>query len=95
MSLSILIPRRLILLLGLSLASLPAHAFEFIGNKWSGAGADIYISLNGISPSGISWNNAFITAMLEWNDETLFNFNLVNQYRDPCLGDGLNGVDFT
>ena len=68
-------------------------AFELTGSKWPGAETDFYINIDGISGTGISWNIAFITAMEEWTIETPFTFNVKEEYRDPCVNDGVNGVD--
>ena len=69
-------------------------AFELTGSKWLGAETDFYVSIEGASGTGILWNTAFITAMEEWNAETLFTFDWKEEYRNPCENDGVNGVDF-
>ena len=69
-------------------------AFELDGPKWLGAETEFYVELTGISDTGISWNSAFIAAMNDWNNETPFNFILREEAKDPCIRDGLNGVDF-
>ncbi len=70
-------------------------AFEIEGSKWFGAATEIYVDMEGISGTGILWNAAFISAMNEWMSETDFTFNLIEEHKDPCLDDGLNGVDFS
>lgn len=79
------------------LVSLPAtvRAFEIEGIKWTGATTEFYFDLPGLSPTGISWNAAFLDALQEWNGKTVFEFVPFNQYRNPCVSDFLNGVDFT
>jgi len=71
-----------------------ACAFELTGSKWLGAETDFYVNIEGTSGTGLLWNTAFITAMEEWNAETLFTFDWKEEYRNPCENDGVNGVDF-
>ena len=59
-----------------------------------GAETTIYLNLSGESASGVPWNTAFLQAVAEWNEKTDFNFNVISEYRDPCVKDGLNGVAF-
>ncbi|MBT4660121.1 MAG: matrixin family metalloprotease [Gammaproteobacteria bacterium] len=82
------------LLLSLSCSRI-LYAYEIDGRKWIGGTTDFYVDIQGIAPSGITWNTAFIAAMNDWSEETLFDFNLIQQAIDPCLSDGLNGVEFT
>jgi len=79
----------------LAIASQITTAFEIDGSKWFGAATEIYVDMEGISGTGILWNAAFISAMNEWTSETDFTFNLIEEHKDPCLDDGLNGVDFS
>ena len=72
----------------------PLQSFEIFGNKWIGAETTIYSEIPGRSASGISWNIAFLQAAAEWNEKTDFKFNVVLEYRNPCLTDGVNGVAF-
>lgn len=72
-----------------------ASAFEFSGVKWPGATTDYYVQFTGTSLTGISWQDAFLDALQEWNEETVFNFVPVLEYRDPCNSNNLNSVDFT
>ena len=69
-------------------------SFEFDGSKWIGSKADVYVYLEGNSASGTSWNEAFLDAVGEWNLNTPFSFIPTFKYLNPCLADGLNGVDF-
>ncbi|MCX8050041.1 MAG: M10 family metallopeptidase domain-containing protein [Methylohalobius sp.] len=46
------------------------------------------------SPSGISWNQAFETAMQRWNERTVFRFHSQRGQADPCRDDGKNTVGF-
>ncbi len=78
----------------LAVASSFTSAFEIDGSKWFGAATEIYVDMEGISGTGILWNAAFISAMNEWMSETDFTFNLIEEHRDPCQNDGLNGVNF-
>ncbi len=86
---------RLLAGLLLSCAFGSASAFEISGSKWPGASTDFYMNVPGFSATNISWNIAFTAAADEWSQGTDFSFNVVPQYRDPCLEDGANGVDFT
>lgn len=69
-------------------------AFEINGSKWPGAQATFFIDIFGTATSGISWNSAFSSAVQEWNSKTPFTFNVIQQNKNPCLNDGLNGIDF-
>lgn len=79
------------------------HAFELTGNFWEFAQATFHVDINGASPSGTTWNEAFIRSMDAWTDATDFEFLLVNEFLDPCIdrggpsgfGDDTTGVDFT
>ncbi|GJM12029.1 MAG: hypothetical protein DHS20C12_04320 [Pseudohongiella sp.] len=82
-----------IAVLGYSLA--PLSAFEIDGRKWPTGQIDFYVDMNGTAASGITWNTAFIAAMNEWNEETSFNFTILEENRNPCANDGLNSVDFS
>lgn len=77
------------------LSSMQASAFEIDGRRWPTGEIEFYVALDGTAASGISWHAAFIAAMNDWNDETAFNFILRENYRDPCLIDGLNSAGFT
>jgi hypothetical protein len=79
----------------LMFSSMQVSAFEIYGSRWPTGEIEFYVALDGTAASGISWNAAFIAAMNDWNDETSFNFILREQYRDPCLSDGLNSVGFS
>ncbi len=86
----------------LTLAASTVNAFEPSGNFWEEGEATYLVGMVGVSPSGISWNQAFIAAMGEWSASTSFQFNVVEAYHDPCIergegefGDGVVGVDFT
>lgn len=89
-----LIKYRLIALLTAFLSG-QLQAFEISGSKWIGAQADYYVDIEGMSATGIAWNTAFIDAMDDWTNATLFDFNVVNEFKDPCEDDGFNGVNFT
>ncbi len=72
----------------------PLLSFEIFGNKWIGAEATIYSEIPGRSASGIPWDIAFLQAATEWSEKTDFKFNVISEYRSPCLTDGVNGVAF-
>ena len=93
------IGNRILALIAVSLAlffvGVQSAAFEISGSKWKGGKTDFYVSLTGESPSGIAWHDSFIAAIADWEDDTVFDFNVIEQAIDPCLEDGLNSVDFT
>lgn len=72
-----------------------AYAYKIDGSKWPGGETDFFVALDGTSGTGFSWQSAFVSAMDEWNDNTGFKFILRKEYRDPCVSDAVNGVDFT
>ena len=76
------------------LVAAPAAGFDFGGSKWQEAKADFYVDMDGISATQISWNQAFITAMDAWSEQSIFSFNLIQESVDPCLVDGKSSVDF-
>lgn len=95
--------RRLAALLPLlALPAAIAYDFDARGIKWPGARTTLHTAIPGTSPSGIPWAEAFADAANEWSDLTSFRFDLVPQYRDPCVGHGsaggrpdfVNGADF-
>ncbi len=86
-----------------TLASVAAWGFSFnTGSpKWPGASTRFYVGIPGTSRSGTPWAQALSEAAQEWNDKTAFEFQIINEYRDPCTGTGpgsrpdyLNGADF-
>ena len=85
---------KLVVFILLANANYFSLAYEIEGSKWIGAKADFYVDMTGISGSGISWNSAFIQALNEWSTKTVFDFKLIQEYRDPCKQDSLNGVAF-
>lgn len=93
--------RLLMLIFMLSATQLSAYEFVGDGTKWPGARTTIYTGIPGVSPSGIPWASAYADAAREWSEKTSFTFDIVPDYRDPCLGqtagtrpDYANGVDF-
>ncbi len=70
-------------------------AFEIDGRKWKSAETEIFVGLDGTSATGILWNTAFIDAVNEWSQKTIFNFILREEHHTPCTTDLVNGVDFT
>ena len=71
------------------------YAFELSGSKWRGGTTDFYVSIAGNSPTGGSWQDSFLAAIADWDDNTVFDFNVIKEELDPCLEDGLNSVEFT
>jgi hypothetical protein len=69
--------------------------YEITGSKWLSGATTFYIQMPGASSSGLSWNDAFKSALNEWTQKTVFDFKFVDEYRDPCILDQLNGVAFT
>ena len=86
--------RLLFAIVALVFCTQQAAAFEINGSKWPGAQALLYVDIAGTSGTGFTFNSAFTSAISEWNTKTPFTFSLVQQNRNPCLNDGLNGVDF-
>jgi predicted Zn-dependent protease len=84
-----------IIFIGSCLLVTQLFAFEIDGTKWSGAKADIYVAIDGSSPSGVLWNTAFIGAIQDWNQSTDFTFSVFEEAADPCGFDSRNGVGFT
>jgi hypothetical protein len=72
------------------LMALPVSAYEFdpLGNKWPGARTTIYTGIPGVSPSGVPWAQAYRDAAEAWTRETTFNFEIVPEFLDPCVGQG-------
>lgn len=90
-----------VFLLSLVFAS-SGHAFNASGNSWELGQATFHVGISGQSPSGGSWNAAFIRSMDAWTNATGFEFLAVEDFHDPCIdngedefGDDINGVDFT
>lgn len=69
-------------------------AYEITGKKWIGANTDFYVDITGYSPMGFSWDIAFKSALGEWTDKTVFDFNLVEEYKDPCIEDRFSSIRF-
>lgn len=78
---------------GLCLA--PSLAYEITGSKWRDGSTEFYVSIDGASPSGVTWQDSFLAAIADWDESTVFDFDVIEQKLDPCLEDGLNSVDFT
>jgi hypothetical protein len=77
------------------------YSFNRGSPKWQGASTPIYVGIPGTSASGISWSKALTEAAQQWNDNTTFEFEVINEYRDPCARIGtdskpdyLNATDF-
>jgi hypothetical protein len=96
--------RKWILAVVLLLTSGALYAYGIVGLKWAYPTTAVYTRVPGVSPSGIPWATAARQAAQEWNDETVFNFNIVEQYFDPCTsllgsanggGDGRNSMGFS
>lgn len=66
-----------------------SSAFELIGPKWQDPSATFYVSIPGAS--GL-WNTTFKDGMSDWNQATVFNFDAIDQFRDPCSQDQFNGT---
>ena len=71
-----------------------AVGYEIDGSKWIRAQATIYVSIEGVSATQISWNTAVTEALSAWTESTSFTFNVIEEYRDPCLVDGLSSIGF-
>lgn len=80
---------------GLLLWPLSLSAFEVNGTKWLGGRADFYVAMEGrATVSQIAWSTAVTEALNAWTEKTVFDFNVIEEYRDPCANDGLNSIDF-
>ena len=76
------------------LNAMPAFAYEIDGTKWIGGRTAFYVDLDGDSYSEISWSEAVLEALAEWSENTVFDFSVVEEYRDPCSDDGYSSIDF-
>ena len=95
---------RFTLALILALSAGQSGSYELLGSHWPTPETYFFVQLvdaqgEDKSPGGISWNDAFVTAMARWHKDTVFRFSVLrNNYADPCLsgyfGDDRNGVDF-
>lgn len=70
-------------------------AFELNGTKWLGARADFYVAIPGQSATQTTWNTATTEALNEWSAQTVFEFNVIEEDKDPCANDGFSSIDFT
>jgi hypothetical protein len=80
----------------------PAHSYVLSDDRWPGASNAFYVSIFNAydgytSPSGTTWDDAFVEAAGWWNTSTPFTFSTTaGSYSDPCDSlDTRNGVDFT
>ncbi|MDX1491420.1 MAG: matrixin family metalloprotease [Pseudohongiellaceae bacterium] len=82
------------------------YGYTIKGERWPYPTTLIYTGINGSAPSGVRWRDAVQDAAAQWSDSTSFEFQISNDYKDPCdgssdlgpnfsSGDGLNGMDFT
>lgn len=67
-------------------------AFSLSGNYWSNGTAQARIGIPGTAPGGITWSQGLQDALNQWNSQTAFKFQAVNQYQDPCLARGQGNV---
>ena len=63
-------------------------AFEPSGSVWMTPQATFHVNIPGNSLSGGSWNDAFIRAMQDWTDLTRFEFSVISEFVEPCIGRG-------
>lgn len=84
-----------IVALSLALAGQPAAAFDINGSKWPGGSTEFYVALSGVAATGVPFDTAFIEALTAWNSATDFNFVIRREYRNPCVLNSVNSVDFT
>ncbi|OGT72243.1 MAG: hypothetical protein A3H44_10315 [Gammaproteobacteria bacterium RIFCSPLOWO2_02_FULL_57_10] len=102
--------RKWIAAAALAALSISAWSFDINGTKWPGGSTHIHTGIPGTSPAGVAWSRALQDAVQEWNQNTLFSFDMIPSYLDPCqgyggssssasfpsgAGDGLNGAAFT
>ena len=84
----------LTVLAGATLLSATSSAYLIDGTKWLRGEAEFYVAVPGLSSSEISWNSAVIDALNNWSTNTLFNFTVIEEYKDPCVIDGFSSIDF-
>lgn len=72
-----------------------SSAFKLSGSKWFGGAATYYVDMEGMSATQISWNTAFIEAMNDWTEQSIFDFTVEAQNADPCLDNDISSVDFS
>ena len=85
----------LAVLAGSALLPATSSAYLIDGTKWLRGEAEFYVAVPGLSASEISWNSAVIDALNNWSTNTLFNFTVVEEYKDPCAIDGFSSIDFS
>ena len=94
---------RFVIALYLALMSSQSGGYDLLGSRWPTPEATFFVWIKhdqkGLdSPSRVPWNDAFETAMVRWQQDTVFRFRVRNTYADPCnngfSADGRNGVDF-
>lgn len=73
----------------LSCFCLNGYAFELIGPKWESPAATIHVSIPG--ENGL-WNSTMKSAMNDWSQATVFDFDSRDEARDPCSQDLSNGT---
>ena len=78
----------------LLVTAVPTFAFEIDGTKWFRAQATVYVSVPGFSATNISWSTAVIDALNNWTERTVFQFNVIEESKDPCASDGFSSIDF-
>ncbi len=85
----------LAVLAGSALHAANSSAYLTDGSKWLRGEAEFYVAVPGLSASEISWNSAIIDALNNWSSNTLFDFTIVEEYKDPCVVDGFSSIDFS
>ena len=85
----------LAVLVGAAILPDDSSAYLIDGTKWLRGEAEFYVAVPGFSASGISWNDAVIEALNDWTNNTVFNFTVVEEDRDPCAVDGYSSIDFS
>ena len=85
----------IVVLAGLALLPATSSAYLIDGTKWLRAEAEFYVAIPGLAASEISWNSAVIDALNNWTNNTVFNFTVVEEDKDPCAVDGFSSIDFS
>jgi hypothetical protein len=85
----------ILVLAGLALLPASSSAYLIDGTKWLRAEAEFYVAIPGLAASEISWNSAVIDALNNWTNNTVFNFTVVEEDKDPCAVDGFSSIDFS
>jgi len=75
------------LLAGVAIAAPAVWGYTLLDHAWPDAGVTVSVNIPGASPSGTTWNDAFLQAADSWNSVVSgFLFSTENVYSHPCAG---------